>query len=62
MKKNYTIIFSLNNLNEAENYSLDLSEIIENEEIVKKVIDKIEYVPNPKVVDQILKFARNNKI
>jgi hypothetical protein len=62
MKKNYTIIFSQNNLNKAENYLVDLSEIMENEEIVKNVIDKIDYAPSPRVVDQILKFARENKI
>jgi hypothetical protein len=61
MKKNYTIVFSQNNLNKAENFLLDLSEIGENEEFVKNEIDKIIFIPRQEVVNKILKFAIEGK-
>jgi hypothetical protein len=61
MKKNYTIVFSLNNLDKTGNFLLDLSEIEENEEFVKKEVDKIVFVPRQEVVNKILKFAREGK-
>jgi len=61
MKKHYTIIFSLNSLNEYENYITDLSEIEEKEKLIKKSLDKIIFKPRQKIVDEILKFARESK-
>jgi hypothetical protein len=61
MKKNYTVVFSQNNLNKEENYFLDLAEIEENEKYVKKAIEKIVISPRQKVIDNIMKFAREGK-
>jgi len=61
MKKNYTIIFSQNNLNKTENYLLDFAEIEENEEVIKQTIEKIVFVPRQNVINNILKFAREGK-
>jgi hypothetical protein len=61
MKKNYTIIFVQNNVNKSENIVIDLAEIEKNEEILKKEIDKIVFVPRQNIVDKIIAFARETK-
>ncbi len=62
MKKIYTIVFALNNTNKDENYVLDFSKIIKNEQIVKKALNRLVFSPRQSLIDSILKFAREGKI
>jgi len=62
MKNIYTVVFALNNTNKEENYVLDFSEIKQNEQIVKNVLNQLVYTPRQKVLDNIFKFARESKI
>jgi hypothetical protein len=57
MKKIYTIIFAQNNINNDENYLVDLEEIKKNEDLVKDVLKNIIFYPRQKVIDNLLKFA-----
>jgi hypothetical protein len=61
MTKNYTLIFAQNNVNEDENYLLDLSEIERNEEFVEKAIEKVVFIPRQIIVDKIIAFAKKGK-
>jgi len=57
MKKVYTLFYSLNNVENDQNYLLELSEIEKNEKFIKKALDSLEFSPRKGVVDNILKFA-----
>ena len=61
MKKIYTLIFSQNNLNQEENYLIDLDEIKKSESLVGKIFERELFAPRQEIIDQILKFAKESQ-
>jgi len=63
MKNIYTLVYSYSNTNEEENYLLDLSaEFKEEEELIDKLLEKIEFTPRKEIVDKILNYAKKGKM
>jgi hypothetical protein len=58
MKNIYTLFYSLNNAEKEENYLMELSEMQENEKLIKDILSKVDFSPKQGIVEQILKFAR----
>lgn len=62
MKNIYTLVFSVNNLEEEENYLLNLNEVDKKEQLIKDLLDNVEFSPRKELVDNIFKFVREGKI
>ncbi len=58
MKQVYTLFYSLNNVENEQNYLLKLSEIEENERFIKKALNSLEFSPRKGIIDNLLKHAR----
>lgn len=58
MKKIYTFFYSLNNIQKEENYTLELSEIEKNEEVLNEAFGDIEFSPSKGIIDNLLNFAK----
>lgn len=62
MKNIYTLVFSLNNLEEEENYLLNLNEVEKEEQLIKDLLDSVEFSPRKELVDNIFRYVREGKI
>ncbi|MDF1549404.1 MAG: hypothetical protein P1P88_16385 [Bacteroidales bacterium] len=62
MKNIYTLVFSVNNLEEEENYLLNLNEVDKKEQLIKDLFDNVEFSPRKELVDNLFKFVREGKI
>ncbi len=57
MKNIYTLFYSLNNVEKDENYLLELSELKENEKILKETFGSLDFSPSKGIIEKILKYA-----
>ncbi len=58
MKKVYTLVYSLNNIDNKQNYVINLQNIEKDENIASEVLESIELSPSKEIVNSILRIAK----
>lgn len=58
MKKIYNLLYCIDNTKKEDSYSKEFSQVLEDESEVLDLLDKVEFSPSKKAVDNILDFAK----
>ncbi len=59
MKKIYNFIYCVDNTDYSDSCFIDLSNFVEENSYVLKILDDLEISPGERVVNNILEFAKN---